>query len=141
MTLKSALAVVIPVVLAAGAYIWYMRANPPLNTDLLRQEFTWVFVDRGIARESGAPTTEVSVKIAGVEKKLGIYVGNCFAVAGSGWELLPNEVSGAICYWAGGGKEIGIFEEGGTLVIKEGEIEEGSAEEPGFRGNFVLKEV
>lgn len=141
MTYKTALAVIIPVVLAAGAYVLYMRANPPLNTDLLREEFTWVFVDRGVERESGAPTTNVSVKFGGVEKQLGIYVGNCFAIAGSAWELMPGEVSGAICYWAGGGKEIGIFEEGGTLVIKEGEIEEGTAEEPGFRGNFLPKEV
>ncbi|MEK7068304.1 MAG: hypothetical protein AAB964_00635, partial [Patescibacteria group bacterium] len=64
-------------------------------------------------------------------------VGNCFSVAGSSWELLENELTGAICYSAGGGKEIGVFEEGGTLVLKEGEVEEGGAETPGFRGNFA----
>lgn len=136
MTPRTATAIIIGVVVLAGAYIAYLRSQSPLNTEPVRQEFAWVFVEAG-QRPSGAPTTQVSLKIAGVEVPIGAYVGSCFAIPGSSWELLPGELTGAICYWAGAGKEIGVFEEGGTLVLKEGDIEEGTEETPGIRGNFV----
>ncbi len=120
----------------AGAYIAYLRSQSALNVEPVRQEFTWEFIE-GSPRPSGAPTTQVTLSIAGVDVPLGTYVGSCFAIPGSAWELLPNEVTGAICYWAGAGKEIGVFEEDGALVLKEGDIDEGSAEVPGVRGNFV----
>lgn len=136
MTPRTATAIIIGVVVLAGAYIAYMRSQSSLNTEPVRQEFTWEFVEAG-QRPSGAPSTRVTLKIAGVPVDLGTYVGSCFAIPGSAWELLPNEVTGAICYWAGAGKEIGVFEEGGTLVLKEGDIEEATAETEGIRGNFV----
>ena len=52
------------------------------------------------------------------------------------WSLYESEKTGVICWWAGGGSDIGIFEEGGKLVLKVGSLDEGSAEIPGFRGNF-----
>jgi hypothetical protein len=135
MTPRTAIAVIIGVIVLAGAYVIYARSQSPLNTEPVRQEFEWKFVESG-TRPSGAPTTQVTLSVAGVEVPLGIYVGNCFSVAGSQWELLPREVTGAVCHWAGGGTEIGVFEEGGSLVLKEGEVE-GDAETPGTRGNFV----
>ncbi|MEK7068305.1 MAG: hypothetical protein AAB964_00640, partial [Patescibacteria group bacterium] len=68
---RTAIAIIIGVIVLAGAYIAYVRSNPPLNTEPVRQEFTWVFVDRGVTRESGAPTTNVSLRIAGVEIPIG----------------------------------------------------------------------
>lgn len=137
MSQKIAIAAIAAVIILVGAYALYANSRPALNTEPVREEFTWTFEDRGVERTSGAPTTNVSLNISGVEIPLGIYVGNCFSVAGSAWQLLPNELSGAICYFAGGGKEIGVFEEAGKLVLKEGEIDEGDAETPGTRGNFV----
>lgn len=137
MTKKTALAALALVVILIVGYAAYMRSKPTLNTEPVKEEFAWTFVDRGINRPTGAPTTEVTLRIAQVDIPLGIYVGSCFAIPGSAWPLLPNELTGAICYFAGAGQEIGVFEEGGTLVLKEGEIEEGDAEHPGTRGNFV----
>lgn len=135
MTKRTALAIVIGVVVLVVAYVAYLRTQSPLNTEPVRQEFEWSFVQSG-TRPSGAPSTDVTLRVAGVDVPLGTYVGECFAIPGSSWPLLKDELTGAICYWAGAGTEIGVFEEGGSLVLKEGDIEEGSAEVPGVRGNF-----
>lgn len=87
--------------------------------------------------ESGAPQTSVSVVWGGKTYDAGTYQGNCFAIEGSAWDLVPGEESGAICWWAGGGTEVGVFEEGSDLAVKRGYLEEGSAEEEGTRGNFT----
>jgi len=126
--------ILVAVVLVAGGVIWYLRQPGP-NAPLA-EEFTWSFIDRGVEATTSIPKTAVALRVAGVDVPLGTYDGNCFAVAGSQWPLLTHELSGAICYWAGGGKEIGVFEEGSKLVLKEGDVGEGSNDSPGVRGNF-----
>ena len=136
MQLRTALIIVVVLLAGAVGWVWYQSAQTPIITEPLREEFEWSFVDRGVDAETSMPKTDVALRIRGIDIPLGTYDGNCFAIAGSQWELLRNEVSGVICYFAGGGTEIGVFEEGGALVLKKGVVEEGSAEEPGFRGNF-----
>lgn len=137
MNTKVSIGIIIAALLVAGGYIWYARTHLAAPTSPLVDEFTWSFLDRGVEASSSIPKTDVALRIAGVDVPLGTYDGSCFAVAGSQWPLLQGEVSGAICYWAGGGREIGVFEEGGKLVLKQGDVDEGDAETPGTRGNFV----
>lgn len=134
--MKTALIAVVALLVAATAWVWYKNMQTPLVTEPLREEFAWSFVDRGVDAEAGVPKTDVALRIRGIDIPLGTYEGNCFSIAGSQWPLLQGEVAGAICYFAGGGTEIGVFEEAGQLVLKKGVVEEGDAENPGFRGNF-----
>ena len=48
----------------------------------------------------------------------------------------PNELTAVVCWWGGGGYEVGVFKEGNTYVVKQGNVDEGTAEIDGFRGNF-----
>ncbi len=100
------------------------------------EQFTWSFQNAGTEEETGAPMTVVTLRADGAPYEVGTYQGSCAVIEGSGWELQENELSGAICWFAGGGTEIGVFREGGKIIVKTGQLDEGSAEEPGFRGNF-----
>jgi hypothetical protein len=48
-----------------------------------------------------------------------------------------DELTGVLCWFAGAGDEIGVFEENEILVLKKGELGEPTAETAGFRGNFT----
>ncbi len=100
--------------------------------------FVWMFKDTGVQSTYGAPVTSVTLRYNGKTYDFSGYEGTCFDVAGQGsaWKLLEGELAGAICYWAGGGYEVGIFNEGGKLVAKKGVLSEGDAETPSFRGDF-----
>lgn len=99
--------------------------------------FEWQFNEAGLSEESSVPMTQVTLAASNGEfYHLGTFEGTCFKIIGSSWELLENEIAGAICWMPGGGKEIGVFQEAGKLVVKVGDVEEGTAEEPGMRGNF-----
>jgi hypothetical protein len=67
---------------------------------------------------------------------VGVFDGSCAEVPFS--ELLKDEVDGVFCWWAGGGIELGVFNEGGKFVMKKGKVEEGTAEGNGFRGDFEV---
>lgn len=131
---KTALGVLAILVLIGGTIAYTMQGTA-VDSAVVEQ-FEWTFIDRGVDASLSAPQTAVNLRIAGVDVPLGTFTGTCFTIKGSSWELLQNELSGAICWWAGGGIELGVFNEGGNLVLKRGEIEEGTAEGGGFRGNF-----
>lgn len=99
-------------------------------------KLTWSFVDVGDDTVRGIPHTEVTVAMNDKKYNAGTYEGNCTDIKNSSWQLVAGEEAGAICWWAGGGVELGIFEEAGHLVIKKGLLDEGGAETPGIRGNF-----
>jgi hypothetical protein len=96
--------------------------------------FVWTFNKD----ESGdVPMTSVSLQVSSGKKYLaGNYEGSCSEISNSSWPLLSGEKSGVICWWAGAGTELGIFEENNQLVVKKGILEEGDAETAGVRGNF-----
>lgn len=132
---RALLILIAAVVLAGGVYTY--RSYQEGQIQPVVEQFKWGFVDLGVNEEIHAPQTAVILTVAGVDVQLGTFTGNCFAIEGSSWELLPGELSGAICYWAGGGTEIGVFRENGQLVLKKGYVEEGGAEGGGGRGGFV----
>lgn len=129
----------------AGGTIYAMRGVvPPTDENMIEKEpaagvaYVWTFTDLG-ADEFGMPKTEVSIIADGNEHKLGTFDGSC---SEQDTDLLENEKEKAVCWWAGGGKEIGVFEENGRRVVKVGDVDEGDAETGGFRGNFsVVKEL
>jgi len=88
--------------------------------------------------EFGTPTSVVSISIDGNMKEIASTVGTC---SESGLELLENQISSYLCWWAGGGTEFGVFTEGDKLIIKKGIVEEGGADFEGFRGDFEVLEV
>lgn len=131
--------------LIAGGYWLYKSKNNELV--VIKQEggqekaqepaeIKWTFTSAGEDSVSGAPLTKVVLRAGEKTYELGIYQGSCSEIKGSSWSLVENEQSGVICWWAGGGTEIGVFEENGKLVVKKGTIEEGTAEGGGFRGDF-----
>jgi hypothetical protein len=101
---------------------------------------SWSFEEIPAPDETSGPQTKVTLTAEGNGQKydVGTYTGSCSVIEASAWQLLENEKTGVICWWAGGGNEIGVFEESGKLVIKTGDTEEASGESEGFRGNFKL---
>ena len=102
-------------------------------------QFDWTFTAQPDNATTGVPSTKVSFSIdGGATRDVGTFDGNCFTILGSAWEFQQNEASGAICYFAGGGTEIGVFNQtDGSLSVQKGDVDEGSAETPGTRGNFT----
>lgn len=98
-------------------------------------EFRWTFEAVG---SEAAPKTKVTFHYNLGNKELGTYDGACTRISETTWEPLPGEVDGAICYFAGFGTELAIFEEGAIYVAKKGVLEEGSEETGSVRGNFEV---
>ncbi len=101
-----------------------------------QEKYVWTFKDMGTVGDANVPDTEVTLKYSGGVKTIGVFQGTCAAIDKSEWQLLPGEKSGVICWFAGAGEEIGVFEGKNSLVIKVGTVEEGDAETPGGRSNF-----
>lgn len=96
--------------------------------------YQWRFVDRG---SDERPQTQVTLVSGGKTHTIGTYGGSCAVMEG---DYLEYEVSKVVCWFAGGGHEIGVFEEPGQTVVRVGEVDEGASGIPGFRGNFTLVE-
>jgi hypothetical protein len=96
----------------------------------------WTFEQKG--EVDGIPQTEVTLSYKGTTHVLGTHQGNCFLIEESNWQLLPDEETGVMCYWAGGGTELGIFNREGVKTVEQGVIDEGSAESPSVRGEFTV---
>ncbi|TAJ15856.1 hypothetical protein EPO56_00675 [Patescibacteria group bacterium] len=112
------------------------RVAPSCNfTECPTPEFHWVVSDAGTTL-AGTPLTNASLKVGGREYQLGQFSGSCAEIEGEIWKFAEGEKAGLVCWFAGGGVEIGVFEEDGRLVIKRGQVDEGSAEVPGTRGPF-----
>ncbi len=122
------------IIIGVGAYFVYTNGKTePVVLD--PSAYSWQFSDKSEGAE--VPRTEVKL-IAGAgtyNHTVGVYDGTC---AEQETDLLAGEKSKVVCWWAGGGKEIGLFEEAGQLVVKVGDVDEGSEETEGFRGNFQV---
>lgn len=94
----------------------------------------WGFEEAG--EKDSVSQTKVSLKAGPVLYDLGTYPGTCFDMKGSSWKMDANEIAGAICWFAGGGHELGVFDENGRVTIKEGILDEGDEETGGYRGDF-----
>ncbi|MEK9160481.1 MAG: hypothetical protein AAB440_00385 [Patescibacteria group bacterium] len=150
MTEKLVGTIAVLAIVLVGGYFTYKGLT--VTDDVVRTpvevvgipEIVWAFDPAG-TDESDTPLTSVSLIWEGKTLDVGTHQGSCFSIEGSSWELVPGETSGAICWWAGGGTELGVFEEGGELIVKRGYLDEGNAEEEGMRGGFepffVLKKT
>lgn len=78
--------------------------------------------------EYGQPNTEVSLHMTQNGTKsyvIGTYPLSCSENQAVVSEPELNQVTSATCWWAGGGVELGVFQEGGKYIVKEAEISEG----------------
>ena len=135
---KITWAVITIVVLGAVGYYWYQNNTSQLPTamDTMPTSYSWFFEGDGVNEDNQAPITAVTLTAGERSIDAGRYEGSCFVIETSDWQLQAGEKSGVICWFAGGGSEIGVFEENGKIIVKVGDIDEGDAETPGFRGNF-----
>lgn len=154
---KNIVIALLLIVLAGGVYYWYgHRAVPaaavmeqtdtvgniPEETSIAPQAsigkhaVNWKFEKVSEDKETGAIKTKVTVTWDGKSHDGGTYQGSCAEIDGSNGTLSEGEVSGALCWYAGAGDEIGVFSENGTFVLKHGDQQEPSGEGEGFRGNF-----
>ncbi len=150
---KNIVIVVLLIAIAGGVYYWYGHRNsstsmqamerttpsetvPASQESLGKHSVEWKFDPLPEDAATGAPMTKVTVTWDGASHDAGTYQGSCAEIDGSNGTLQDGQVSGALCWWAGAGDEIGVFSENGGFVLKHGEQQEPSAEAQGFRGNF-----
>lgn len=107
-----------------------------------KSSISWRIGDAG--EVNGMPQTKVTALINGKAYDGGTHLGSCSEIDASGGVdgtgLIAGELSAVQCWYAGGGKEIGVFaneDSGFDLLV--GELSEGDAEQPFFRGDFVIK--
>lgn len=116
-------------------------ATSTIQTAPTAPTWRWIFTPQG-ENSAGVPQTQVTlVASTGQQYEVGIAQGNCFVAEKTAWGIPSGQQTGAICYFAGAGDEFGVFTEGNVLVLKKGIIEEGNAETPGVRGNFVTMQT
>jgi hypothetical protein len=140
-----------PMLLVAGAlavfagiiYFAFTPAQTPVtNTPAANSHtFVWNYTDVGTDASTGANRTAVTLIADGKTYDAGTYNGSCAEVqTGGGVDgtgLVAGEVTATQCWFAGGGDEIAVFSENGSLVIKHGELGEPQGDGTGaFRGNF-----
>jgi hypothetical protein len=144
--LPTLLVLAILVAAGVGGYM-YMHKTPattagpaPLPPAPTAPVITWAYLEAS-STDPAMPMTKVSAVIDGNGYTVGTFAGSCTAIDSSGGidgkGLQPNEIAATQCWFAGGGDEIGVFQENGKLVIKKGELGEGDAKHPPFRGNFT----
>ncbi len=100
------------------------------------ENFSWSFAEVE-DKKSGEVSTKVTLHTETREYDAGTYQGSCSVIEKS--KLADaNEVSAVLCWFAGFGDEVGVFRDGDRLMVKHGEIQEGTAEDPAFRGEFKV---
>ena len=136
------------VVIAINLYVYFFvetapadREDKPLaaenKVEQDNSKMSWLFLtsqDKGITPDS--PMTDVILLLDEKRVKIATYNGNCYERPPE--DLLEGEISGAFCWWAGGGKEYGVFKESGRFVIKTVDLSEGENTDSRSRsGTFV----
>ena len=86
-------------------------------------------------KESGEFKTKVFLLTQGKKYDTGTYAGTCNQIDST--QLTDGEVSAVLCWFAGHGDEVGVFKDANGYTVKHGEVQEGAAEDKGFRGNFT----
>ncbi len=120
--MKTILIAIAVVVIGGGAWWFLAKEIASAPTVARAPEVSWQYASKG-EDETGTPQTEVSVTISGKTSVVGTYQGSCSSVS----TLADGEVSGTLCWYAGGGKELGVFNENGKWVVKEGDQDEGNS--------------
>ncbi|HEV7449275.1 MAG TPA: hypothetical protein VGP13_01920 [Candidatus Paceibacterota bacterium] len=136
---KYAVAILVVIVLALGAWALVAHLNALKVDPAVVEQLHWKLVDQGIDPQTMGTTTKVFLTVAGVDVPVGGYRGTCALVGATSTPLLADEVSGVICARDLSGKEVGIFNEGGKLVLKEGDVELNADGSFAKRSNFVKR--
>lgn len=85
-------------------------------------------------KDTGEIKTRVFLLTPTKKYDTGLYSGTCSQMKSS--NLIEGEISAVLCWYAGFGDEIGVFKDSNGYVVKHGEVQEGTAEDKGFRGNY-----
>lgn len=128
------------VILALAAWALASHLNNIKVDPVVVEQLQWKLVDQGVDPDTMGTTTRVFLTVAGVDVPVGGYRGTCELVGATSTPLLDGEVSGVICTRGGVGKEVGIFNEGGKLVLKEGDVAISTSTSEISRTNFVQRE-
>ena len=96
---------------------------------------SWTFAEAG--EKDGVPQTRVSYDVHGTITAVGTFEGHCADMKDSAWTMRDGAADGAVCWFAGGGTEIGVFHEGDKHVIKTAILDEGTAATAGIRGEMT----
>jgi hypothetical protein len=104
-------------------------------TALTASDIVWSYETDESEIDTTGPENTVSVTIKGKKFRVGKYLGVCSERPADQREV--NEVSGIRCWWAGAGDDIGVFNMNGAM-IQHRQVEEGTAEEGGFIGEFKV---
>lgn len=97
--------------------------------------FDWKFTAADEHVDTGAPKTQVTLLSNDHAYDVGTYLGSCSRIVSA--NLVTGEIDGVLCWFAGGGDEVGIFKEGDTFVVKKRQVDEGTAETPGTPTAFT----
>jgi hypothetical protein len=108
-----------------------------------KSSIEWRFA--GAGEEDNIPYTNVTVVINNIPYEVGKFQGSCSEIGASGGVdgtgLLAGELSGAQCWFAGGGDEVGVFaHEDGGFDIMVGGLSEGIEGGAFFRGDFEIRQ-
>ncbi len=119
-----------------------MQPKAPIRADA-PPPLTWVFTEALPDESLSMPRTRVALRVGCSQGETqcsertieaGTFAGLCSVIEQPESE---HELTGVLCWFAGAGDEVGVFEENGALVLKKGELGEPTAETEGFRGNFT----
>jgi hypothetical protein len=128
------------IVLALAAWALASHLNAVKVDPAVVEQLQWKLVDQGIDPDTHATTTRVFLTVAGVDVPVGGYRGTCALIGATSTPLLADEVSGVICARGTDGKEVGIFNVGGKLVLEEGDVLLDAEGTISTRTNFVKRE-
>lgn len=128
------------IVLALAAWALVRHLNATKVDPVVVEQLQWKLVDQGLDADSMGTTTRVFLTVAGVDVPVGGYRGSCALVGATSTPLLEGEVSGVMCVRDNIGKEVGIFNEGGKLVLKEGDVQLNADGSIISRSNFLQRE-
>jgi hypothetical protein len=124
--------VLIAFILAAVGTIVFVHDTSAPATATSDGSYQWHFTQWGTDEK---PQTQVALEYKSKSYTIGTYDGSCAVMDG---DYLQYEKSKVVCWFAGGGHEVGVFEEPGQTVVRVGDVDEGASGVEGFRGNFTL---
>ena len=119
---KRIIIIAVLLVLALGAWALAKHLGSTKVDPVVVEQLQWTITDKTEAMGTTTSQNEVELVVAGVAVPIGTYAGSCNLIDGDIAKLLPGEVSGVICTKSGDGQEIGVFSEGGKLVLKQGVV-------------------
>lgn len=117
---NNLLIIIFGVLLALGAGFYFLVLRKPARTTPTSEspkptQISWQFEDMGQDPRTEHQLTKVKMGIEDKTYDLGIYEGKCSVMPV--YTLVKDEISGVVC-WLAGGDEIGVFKENGKLVVK-----------------------